>query len=84
MAVSRKAFGESAEMILEGGAKKVTVYFTDKQTLVATRRGKRDKRSQTTILFTIGRPNYAGRQFIKKRKADGARFPFRHIKYDKR
>lgn len=83
--VSRKDFGQLAEAILEIGAKQATRIYGEKLTLKATRQGRLDKRSrQTTILFTIGRPNYAERQFIKSAKAAGEPFPIKRVllKYD--
>lgn len=84
---TRKAFGQLAEAILEIGAKQATKYFSEKLTLKATRQGKADKRNrQTTILFTIGRPNYAEREFIKLAKKAGEPFPIKRVilKYDQK
>ena len=85
-AVLRKMFGELAGCILEGGAFKAVKYLDEKLTIKATRRlykyngRKVDKRRRTTeILFTLGRPNYEEREFIKKAKQVGEMFPIKKI-----
>jgi hypothetical protein len=78
--VSRKLFGQLAEMILEGGAKKVTKYISPKLTVKATFQGKRDKRDrQVTLLFTVGRPNYCEREFIKRCQRINEPFPVKKV-----
>lgn len=78
--VTRKVFGQLAEVILEGGAKTATKYLGPKEVIKATRRGKRDKRDRTVeILFTIGKPNYAERNFIRRAMAAGEPFPVKKI-----
>lgn len=73
--ISRKAFVALAEAILNG-AKQGTKYFGDREILRATFQGKRRKnQSSKTILFTMGRPNYAERQFIKKTFKAGKDLP---------
>lgn len=83
MKITRKSFSDLAEIILEGGAVKATKYFSENLTLKATRRlckGKIRKQGRTTeILFTIGKPNYAEREFIRKCKKSGEPFPVKKI-----
>ncbi len=80
MAITRSAFSQAAEVILEGGAKRVSKYFSSTQVMKATRRGRRTRRDRTIeILFTIGAPNYAERQFIKRRLRDGGKFPMKGL-----
>ena len=80
MAVTRKAFAQLAEAILGVGAKKATKYFSDREVLKATYQGRRSKRNtRHTILFTIGTPNYAEREFIKKAKRAGEPFPVKRV-----
>lgn len=80
MAVSRSAFGQLAEAVLEAGAKKATKYFSEREVLKATYRHKRDKRNKRhEILFTIGAPNYSEREFIKRAKRAGEPFPIKRI-----
>ena len=80
MAVSRKAFSQLAEAILEGGAKKATKYFGPNEVLKATYQGKRDRRSRShTILFTCGKPNYKERKFITAVEKAGESFPVKRL-----
>lgn len=86
MKISRQVFGQLAECILEGGAYKATKYYGDKLTVKATRKlfkyngRKVDKRQNITeIVFTIGRPNYEEREFIKKCFAAGEPLPVKKI-----
>ena len=57
--------------------KTATKYISDKLTVKATRRQK--SRSQQQFIITIGRPNYAERQFIKRCKKAGEPFPVKNI-----
>lgn len=85
--VSRKLVAQLVEMIIEGGAKKVTKYLSPKLTVKATFQGKFSKRDrQQTVLLTIGTPNFAERKFIKMCKAAGERFPVKktQIKWPRR
>jgi hypothetical protein len=74
MAIPRNIFGQLAEIILEGGARKATKILSDRETIKATRqlfKGKIDKRAKSvTILFTIGTPNYEERKLIKNPNFD--------------
>ncbi len=83
MKISRKVFGQLAEIILEGGAIQAIKFFSEKLTVKATRRcfrGKINKRdNRVEILFTIGAPNYKEREFIKKGKKVGEPFPIKKI-----
>ena len=83
MSISRKIFSDLVEVILDGGAIKATKFFSERETVKATRRvygGKIDKRdSRREILFTIGTPNYEEREFIKKAKKAGESFPIKKI-----
>jgi hypothetical protein len=81
MAISRDAFGKLAEAILEGGARKATKYFSPTEVVKATRvTFRRGGTSRITeIRFTIGKPNCAEREFIKKCQLAGERFPVRKI-----
>lgn len=80
MKISRKLFGELAEVILEGGAKVAVKYLSDRSIVRATYRGKRYKGVRThEILFTVGSPNYLERKFIKDCKKANIKFPIRKI-----
>jgi hypothetical protein len=76
-----------AEILLEGGAKKVTKFFSPHEVVKATLQGRRDKRThQQTILFTFGRPNYEERRFIKLAQRAREPFPIKkyQLKWDKK
>lgn len=83
MSISRNIFGQLAEIILEGGARKATKYISERETVKATRQmygGKINKRDRhTTILFTVGIPNYEEREFIKLCKKSNEPFPVKKI-----
>lgn len=91
MKVSKQVFGQLAECILEGGAYKATKYYGDRLIVKATlRKDKHFKGTHTkwpfvTILFTVGKPNYEEREFIKKCFAAGEPLPVKKIqlKYPK-
>lgn len=73
-------FNDLAAAIIDGGAMKATKFISPKETAKATRRGKATKRSRTMeILFTIGVPNYAEREFIKQCKKVGEPFPVKKL-----
>jgi len=75
-------FSELAERILVGGAYKATKYLNDKLTIKATRKRYKDKilkNRAIDIIFTIGKPNYEEREFIKKCKKAGELFPVKKI-----
>jgi len=82
-----KVFAELAECILVGGAYKATKYLNEKLTIKATK--KRYKKGVVhgalDIVFTVGKPNYVERDFIKKCKKAGEPFPVKKIqvKYPK-
>jgi hypothetical protein len=89
--VSQSVFGQLAARILNGSARKATKFLSARQVVKATIRGgkidKRDRRVE--ILFTVGRPNYEERQFIKVAEAAGEAFPVKRVqiklpKYAKR
>lgn len=78
--VSRKLFGELAERILLGGAKKATKYLSPKLKVSAIRRGRLYSRcAYHSILFTIGVPNYEERIFVRLRQKAKLPFPVRQI-----
>jgi hypothetical protein len=86
---SVKYFSVLAKCIYDG-AYKATKYISENETLKATRRrykGKimKGKCHPVEILFTVGRPNYLERDFIKACKKAGEPFPIKKIqlKYPK-
>ena len=57
---------------------RATAYISDKLVAKATRRHKSDKRDRLVeMVLTVGKPNYAERQFIKKCKAAGEPLPLK-------
>ena len=80
MVISRKIFGQLAEIILEGGAKQATKFLSPKEVIKATLQGNPDKRNRSnTILFTLGAPNYLERKFIKLAQKSGEPFPIKKV-----
>ena len=69
------------ETLLVSGAKTVTKYLDDKTILRASRPTYDGKfgTGNTTIILTIGRPNFAERQFIKLCKKAKEKFPIAKI-----
>lgn len=80
---AHKVFGKLADAILEDGAKKATKYLSPKDVVKAARRtfrrARRDPYANVEIVFTVGRPNYAERKFIKQALAAGEPFPIQKI-----
>jgi len=76
-----KVFAVLAECILVAGAYKATKYLNEKLTIKATK--KRYKKGVVhgaiDIVFTVGKPNYEEREFIKKCKKAGEPFPVKKI-----
>ena len=78
---SVKYFSVLANCIYDG-AYKATKYISEKETLKATRKrykGNILKRHAVEIMFTLGKPNYEERDFIKKCKKAGEPFPIKKI-----
>lgn len=69
--------------LLLNGAKTATKYVSEKLTIRASRKlygGKLPpKGSNEEIVLTIGRPNFEAREFIKKCKKAGEKFPVKKI-----
>lgn len=63
--------------------KSVTYFLSPRDTTRITRQHKMDRReSSITFVITIGRPNYAARQFIKQaNKAGEPSFPIKKLQY---
>mgnify|MGYP000252196558 CR=1 FL=1 len=77
--ITRKSFSDLAEILLEGGAKKATKYFSPTEVLKATKRGNYKRSKTVEILFTVGKPNYSERLFIKACKKAGEPFPIKKV-----
>lgn len=77
-------FAALAKALVLNGATRATKYVTTTFIIRATRKrygGKLVKRkgAPVEILFTVGRPNYLERAFIKTLKKAGEPFPVRKI-----
>lgn len=74
--VGREEISPVIEAVFWGEHKQAVRYVTEKEVIKATRRGKLDRRSRhTEILLSIGPPNYAEREMIKKFKRLGMVLP---------
>lgn len=66
--------------LLESSAIKATKYLSEKLTVKGTFRGRVTARARTAeILFTVGAPNYAEREFIKQCRKAGEPFPVKKV-----
>ncbi len=87
MDLKLKTFSDLASLILNETVISGVKYISPTLTVKATRKlfnGKFDKRSKRIeILFTIGIPNYAEREFIQKCKMAGEPFPIKRIQIRK-
>lgn len=62
------------------GAKKATKYYSTNEVVKATYHGKRYARARAHhVVVTIGKPNYAEREFIKKAIRAGEPFPIKKV-----
>lgn len=73
--------GETISSVLAiPNVRRATAYLSDKFTIKATAQrkiGKADK--STTILVTVGAPNFVERRFIRLCKKAGVCFPLRQV-----
>lgn len=81
MKVSRKALAQVTEILLsEPEVRKATVYFDDQTVIRATARGKLDARARsTTIVLTVGKPNFVERRFIRLCHKAGEPLPVKKV-----
>lgn len=84
--VPPRVYDQMARMMIFEGAKKVTKILSEKLTVKMTRRlygGKIDGRERRIdIVLTIGVPNFAERQFIKKAKKAREPFPVKRLLFE--
>lgn len=76
MAIPRNCFVPLIEAVLTG-VKRATYFISPKEVVKATFHGKRTRCPQRHVVITVGAPNYEERQFIKKVKKEGMKFPIR-------
>lgn len=78
-----KYFAEVADCVLSGdGVYKATKYISDSLTLKATRKrykGKCFNNKVIDLVFTLGKPNYEERKFIKLLLKAGDPFPVKKV-----
>lgn len=80
MKITRKAIAQVSEAVLGLGARKATKYLSPKLVVKAARTFKKTSGDlQTTIVLTVGRPNYEERQFIKVACQAGESFPIKKV-----
>lgn len=72
--------GTVINTLLLSGARRATKYVSENFTIKASRMHRPDKRNRyTTLVVSIGAPNYEEREFIRKCKRAGEPFPVRKI-----
>jgi len=77
---SRTVAGTVIEALLSSNARRATKFLTDRLTVKASRMHKPHKRNRyNTCVVTIGVPNYAEREFIRRCKQASEPFPVRKI-----
>jgi len=76
-----KYCNEVIEAILGGGVIKATKYISPKEIIRAVRKtfGKKIVKGNIEIHLTIGKPNYAEREFIKLCQKSDEPFPIKKI-----
>lgn len=81
-AVASRYIAKVVEAVLLTQAHRATKYLDPKNVVRATRRlqkGRVPKSGNVEVTLTIGRPNYAERQFIADCRCAGERFPVKNI-----
>ena len=74
------AIGRVVFAILGSDAYRATKYISPTEVIKATRRHKRNKRAKRVeMVVTVGDPNYAEREFIKRCRQAGEPFPVKKI-----
>ena len=79
-----RAIADVVDLLLRSEARTATKYMSEKLTIRASLKlyGKKMPRSNSRsldIVLTIGAPNFEGREFIKKCKEAGVKFPVKKI-----
>lgn len=76
--------GSVVKTLLSTGACRATKYLSYRLTVVATRplyKGSAPRKNErsTTVIVTVGRPNYESREFLRLVKKAGEPFPVKKI-----
>lgn len=77
-----QAVGKVVETLIETKARVAVAYLSEKFVIRASRqvfKGRLMAGKSTTILVTMGKPNYEAREFIKKCKLAKEPFPVKKI-----
>jgi hypothetical protein len=75
-----QAYDDVIELVLTGAVRKATKYISPTRVVTATARHRPDKRRNTVeLVLTVGKPNCAGKKFIKSAIKAGEPFPIRKI-----
>ena len=80
MKATRSSIARVVEAVLELQCRKAFIVLSPDMVVTAARRHppRRNARS-TTVVLTVGKPNYAVRKFIRMCRAAGEPFPVRKI-----
>jgi hypothetical protein len=85
--IPKRLFGELAGWIIDKGAKRVVKFLAPNRVVKATRKTYRGQTRRealrdpsTTIIFTISRPNYSERLFVKQCKRAEVPFPVKKVR----
>lgn len=77
-----RKLGEAIGDVAYGPCRRATAFISPTLTLKATAQRKQDKRAKsTTVLVTVGRPNFVERRFIRVCQKAGMAFPLRQIQW---
>jgi hypothetical protein len=77
-----RKLGEAIGDVAYGTARRATAYISPTLTMKATAQRKQDKRARySTVLVTVGTPNFVERRFIKVCQKAGMCFPLNQIQW---
>ena len=82
MKISPSMFSNLSEILLRTQAVKATKFYSDNFIVRAKRktfRGRINKRSNIEIIFTLGRPNFEERKFIRQCVKAKEPFPIKKV-----
>jgi len=79
----KNAYGKVIEACILSGARVATKYLSPKEIVRVSRRTFKNKFDKYSIelVVTIGKPNFAEREFIKKCIKVGEKFPLNKIQF---
>lgn len=71
--------GKTVKSLLESGAWKATTFISPTKVVKATKRSGTKNSQRAEVVLTLGKPNYAEREAIKKFKKAGEPFPVKKV-----